>query len=171
MSVYFKFLKAVHRQMRDELSFVGIGGWPGIAAERIVIRHVPYRVDDRSLWRDEQTPGIILSPARTIVHGNAYNSHDYYDFPILVQIIDYCEDRSNLSALESWLTWEEQIAKFYHNSNAQREVFDVEGYLFETWVGNTDVFEEQKMDFHHNATMALTIWGRALVGRNAEGSG
>lgn len=169
MSVYSDFWEAVQDQLQNQLTFAGLNGTPGIDTDAIVIRSMPLRLDPASKWADEKTPGIIISPAYSLRRDDGLNSTDFWQYPLLLQIIDTCDDRANLDQLKNWANWEEQIAKYFHHQNLRNAVFDTPGYIFLTWIDSTDLFDEQLYLYHSQMKMRLALVAQSENPRDPNG--
>lgn len=171
MAVYYDILVAMQQQLRTRLTFSGQDGSGSVESDAIMIRKLPSALDPQSKWADEKTPGIILSPARRITRVQGNNERDFWQFPVLLQILHRSEDRAGDDAvMQSALDWEEKIAKYFHHGNLRLAVFSTPGFVFHTWTDSTDVLGEDRLRYHQDMVMALAVVAEAECPRDPNGA-
>lgn len=168
--VYFDILSAVRTQIRA-LTLSGVGSTPSVANEAIVLQNLPYGAED-AYDSNAMVPGVIISPALSveldIEAGN--NCEDDVQYPVIIQIIDHCQDRSDEDRLHSWLKWAQQIRRYLNHQNLQLAVHDSEGYVDTAFVDSVSALDQKKYVLEKRCVQAIKVIVIAREPRDENGS-
>jgi hypothetical protein len=125
-AVFWQILQAVQSGIQDDLDLIAQGSdsTSTIASEAIVIRKLIKQIGNELYESDELRPGILITPANKVIRdpNEGTNQSDDARYYVLCQIIDG-DDMRDEDNLQSYLKWQEQIAKYF---NAQ-PLLDVQG--------------------------------------------
>lgn len=159
MSVYWSILSEVQDQLRNRVELPSHANIPQITREAIVIRPCPTGEDSKDWLANEKKPGIVISPGKTIrippEGGNSCNDDVYY--PVLIQLIDSDQDRSNENRLQAWLIWLEAIRKYFSCGNLRNEVFSTPGYVDLALMSQVDLLNSKMFTISRFAMFYLGL--------------
>lgn len=125
-AVLWQILEAVQTRLQG-MTFAaqGTDTLPTIHDDAIVIRKYTRGRDNEGSFQNDRKPGIVLClPGRAVRDPQAgTNLRDDVQYAILAQIISADHD-DRLRNLRTYLKWQEQIAKAFHNQRVSDDDFD-----------------------------------------------
>lgn len=172
MSVFYDLLVNLQRQLREHVDLTGEGNSARIRPEAIVLRHAPFDTDKKGWSTNEETPGILVSPGRTISVDESAgdNERDMILYPVSIQIIDGGETgRMDQRCLESWLKWQENIRKYLNQQNLRKSVWDDAGYVSLCTMPQQEQINTQLFAVHDRCVFASFARFHSLESRNLQG--
>lgn len=116
-AVFWQVLESVQTDIRAlEFSTQSGDTAPPPKDDAVVIRKVPFRADDETHDRSEDTPGILIAPLRALSPPTAgTNKRDDVTYVVTVQVFDR-DSTFRDENLKTYLKWQEQIRKVFQNS-------------------------------------------------------
>lgn len=172
MSVYFDILTSCETGLKNDVNLTGINGMPGIDDSAIVLRLQSFGSDSKQWASNELLPGIVISPGRHVSRPPQEGTNQTDDAHYLVnfQIVDHEQDRLERDRLNTWTTWMERIAKYFHHSNLKLNVFSSAGYVNRVVIPEISPFDERMFAIHQRCVMAHVIDVVAREPRDATGT-
>lgn len=148
-AIYWQLLESVQSGIRTALTFSTESGDTvhPIKDAAVVIRKLPFRDDDDTNDRSEDTPGVIISPVgATSPPDEGTNRRDDTWYRILVQIIDH-DPTDDTENLKTYLKWQQQIRKYFQ-SDARDDVQSADGFANFGFVTSQDVMDNRLYAVH-----------------------
>lgn len=157
-AVFSLILDDVERRLKTETTFPGVGGYPEIKRESIVVRDAEYTADtDQEQFKQVSTPGLVITPgnvARPATHGT--NVMDDAHYHVLVQLIDRGDQRFNRNRLDSHLLWCERIARTWHGYTPQ-SVEIADAFEAIVWCEQTTSVDERMFYRHERFVRGVLV--------------
>lgn len=144
-AVYWRWLCHVENVMKRDIVFEGRGEQPRLPPSHIILRDAPLqsREQDQEQFRDEVTPGLIITPAGTVTRPSSAGTNKMHDveYTVLLQIIDRHDGRFSRDQTASHLWWCQLIARALHGAALDRHEWG-DGFPYIAWTEETKVVDE-----------------------------
>ena len=127
-----------------------------INSEAIVIRayRTPQKEGEKG-YRQEATPGLIITLPRRIFRPGGENSEDEVRYQLLVQIVDENPDESD--GLHTYAKWQQTISRLFSRTDLDQTVFDEDGYVYYGHATELDVFDDSLFNRHDLAVCGVMV--------------
>jgi hypothetical protein len=171
-AVYWDILVAMRDQLRA-IGFPAFGDVAGIPPEHIQIRMPPphqNKKSDKPTILEELTPGILLTPARSVntqVKGGSWNL-DEVMYSVLIQLIDREPSRFDEMRMRAWLKWLEQIRKYFSHGNLKLAVFQGKGFVDITYCPEISVLDPKLFYVYDLCIGMIQVTAQSLEPRDEQ---
>lgn len=148
-AVFWQLLETVQTELRDNLTFSTQSGdtVAPLKDRNIVIRKLPFALDDTKNDRSEDRPGIIISPTKAVRPPDAgTNARDDCTYHMFLQFIDSDPD-SRVGNLKTYLKWHEQICKYFQSS-CRPSIQSEAGFVNFSYASSQDVIDPRPHGVH-----------------------
>lgn len=172
MSVYYDILQQVKSQIISQSLLPAVGDLQAIPDSHVQIWMAPAINVGKEKWQDAPTPGLLISPSRTInvPPSSGTVGRDDVHYPVLLQITSREVSRDEGDRIAQILQWSENLRKYFNQQNLRLEVYDSDGYVDISFVPKQDILDERLFGVHHMCVSYLPLTFISREPRNSNGS-
>ncbi len=157
-------LDRILSDLKTRITWEQFGECRNMAAERIVMRYVPYQEYPDEQQFDEDMPAIVVSPGPRVLIKGDLNCSDDVVYTVLIQIVDTDYHDFNMDRAQTWMRWQEQI-RAYFSEGSLRALDRVNRVTcrYQEWL------DRGRFGTYKNAVFALVLGVVAREGRDSAG--
>lgn len=170
--VYYDILIAVRDQVISQNLMPSVDGVKAVPEPHIQIWMAPALNVGKEKWQDAPTPGLLISPSRTVrvPPGAGTTSFDDVHYPVLLQIVDREVTRDSLERIKALLTWSENLRKYFNQQNLRLAVYGSGGTVDIGYISSQDILDERLFGFHHQCLSYIPLTYISREPRDQNGS-
>lgn len=175
MSVLFDILDGLRTQLRENVPDLIAGDPPhGIAAipeENIVIRPLQFDVTLWTRWRDELSPGLVLSPSQHVqIDPTAgTNKRDDVEYNFWVFGIDRDDTRADEHRMKVWYERSQALRRYLNMQNLQ--ALNADGIVLTlAWTPEIALYSDPFYKLYHLWQISLPLTVKVREPRDTTGA-
>jgi len=169
-ATHYDICVEIRQELIDYVDLTGVNSIEDIKDENLKIWQAPLLNVGKEKWKSSiETPGIIISPSRTVRVPQGYGTNATSDiqYPVLLQICDSEISVDEPDRIHTWAKWAQNIRQHFHEGNLRNQISGVE-YVE---VLQEDVIDERLFGFHHQMVQYVAIQAWSREAHNTSGSG